>query len=599
MKRMGISQKFILFISLSVLAFLACTLLISQDIMRRHALRTADELASTILDRTDKQIAQFFGDMEFLALGLAATRPVLEVDPEGMRNLFLANVLARKRYLRAIYLGTADGRMYEWGDGAGFVDHTPSFPPGYDPRVRPWYLTAIQKDGFSVSAPYLYASVEALGITCVLPVRDDSGNLIGVLGLDILLDSLASILDDLEIPKDGRAIILDSKGLVVASQFLSSRGGGHTLQPVDLPGGDAIFKSSQGSFASLVDGTDIHFVFRRVDSFGWIIAVGMPYGAILASTRELLKVVTLFDLIMMTAMILAVAGITGRLIISPLNYIVSIINRKEGGQRDARAVIKSGDEFGFLARELNKLFDVVDGYSSDLEAKVKSRTEEMWQLQQENTRLRIAEERKRIYRDMHDSIGAKLTNIFFCNGVARNMAGSCQAELSEMFEGVESNCLEAVQSLKEIVFGMKEDDLLASDTAKFLSLGIRQRLKTGGIEFDCRISGRDALNACHAEIRSETGKVFEELVSNVLKHAGATKVKLRIKVDTDELSIRFSDDGGGMRPGMSGDTVSGLNNIRYRIERLGGIMNIESSPDTGTLFNITIPMPIAGAAHEA
>ena len=377
---MGISQKFILFISLSVLAFLACTLLISQDIMRRHALRSADELASTILDRTDKQIAQFFGDMEFLARGLAATRPVLQIDPEGMRDLFLANVLARKRYLRAIYLGTTDGRMYEWGHGAGFVDHIPTFPPGYDPRVRPWYRTAIEKDGFSVSAPYLYASVDALGITCVLPVRNAAGELLGVLGLDILLDSLASILDDLEIPKDGRAIILDSEGFVVASQFPVARTGEQTLQPIDLPGGAVISQSVQGSFASKVEGTDMHFVFRRVDSFNWIIVVGMPYGAILESTRELLKAVTLFDLIMMTAMILAVAGITGRLIISPLNYIVSIINRKEGGQRDARAIIKSGDEFGFLARELNKLFDVVDGYSSDLEAKVKRRTEELWQI---------------------------------------------------------------------------------------------------------------------------------------------------------------------------------------------------------------------------
>jgi methyl-accepting chemotaxis protein len=596
MKRMGISQKFILFISLSVLAFLACTLLISQDIMRRHALRSADELASTILDSTDKQLTQFFGDMEFLARGLAATRPVLEVDPVGMRDLFLANVLARQRYLRAIYLGTTDGYMYEWGQGEGFVDHIPTFPPGYDPRVRPWYLTAIEKDGFSVSAPYLYASVDALGITCVLPVRDSAGKLLGVLGLDILLDSLTSILDDLEIPKDGRAIILDGEGLVVASQFPMARSGVHTLHPVDLPGGEAIFQSLQGSFASKVEGTDMHFVFRRVDSFDWIIVVGMPYDAILASTRELLKAVTLFDLIMMTAMILAVAGITGRLIISPLNYIVSIINRKEGGQRDARAIIKSGDEFGFLARELNKLFDVVDGYSSDLEAKVKSRTEELWQLQQENTRLRIAEERKRIYRDMHDSIGAKLTNIFFCNGVAKNMARDCQPDLAEMFDGVETNCLEAVQSLKEIVFGMKEDDLIASDTAKFLALGIRQRLKTGGIEFDCRITGREVLNACPMEIRSETEKVFEELVSNVLKHAGASRVKLRIKADPEVLAIRFSDDGSGMTPIMAGDAVSGLNNIRYRIERLGGTMNIESTPDTGTLFNITIPM--TGAVHE-
>jgi nitrate/nitrite-specific signal transduction histidine kinase len=67
--------------------------------------------------------------------------------------------------------------------------------------------------------------------------------------------------------------------------------------------------------------------------------------------------------------------------------------------------VRSGDEFGVLGDEFNKLVDTVDSYSRDLEEKVRLRTEELWQLQKENTQLRIAEERRRIYRDMHDTIG--------------------------------------------------------------------------------------------------------------------------------------------------------------------------------------------------
>ncbi|TFG80201.1 MAG: hypothetical protein E4H20_11235 [Spirochaetales bacterium] len=593
MRRMGISHKFILFIAASVALFLVCTLLISQNIMRRHALRTADELASTILDRTDMQIAQFFGDMEYLALGLAGTKQVRDVNPAGMRDVFLATVLARKRYLRAIYLGTADGRMYEWGSGEGFIDNTPTFPPDYDPRIRPWYLKGIENDGFSISEPYRYASIDALGITCVLPVFGGDGILIGVLGLDILLDSLAGILADLQIPKEGKAAILSDDGLVVASQFAVHRHEGDMLKSFSMPGAEAMRGVGQGSFSSQVDGVDTYFAFRHVDRSGWTIVVGMPYGAILASTRELLSAVTLFDLIMMIAMLLAVGGIMGKLIVAPLGYIVSVINRKEGGEREARAIIKSRDEFEFLGAELNKLFDAVDGYSGDLEDKVRLRTEETWLLQKENTRLRIAEERKRIYRDMHDSIGARLTNIFFCNGVARDMAKDCAAPLAaplgEMFDGIETNCLQAVQNLKRIIFGMKEDALLGQDTAQFLSMGIRQRLKTAGLDFDCRITGREALNALPASVRGEVEKVFEELVSNVLKHAKASGVRLRLKAGRNGLRIRFADDGRGFAALPRSNAVSGLNNIRYRIEGLGGSMSMESGAASGTVFSIAIP----------
>ncbi len=595
MNRLGVSHKIIIFVAASVAVFLAGTLFISQAILKRHALRGADELAVTILDRTDRQVAQLFSDLEALARALASMKQVLSADPAGMRDLFIAHVLSRKHYLRAIYLGTADGRMYEWGYGEGFVDHAPSFPPGYDPRARPWYATALAADGFSVSDPYVYASVNALGITCVLPVRAGDGSLVGVLGMDILLDSLTGILAALDIPKDGRAAILDRSGNVIASQFQAHRALELSLRPFDLAGIGASLSAGDASFSSPVDGVDTHFVSRQMEGFDWTIVVGMPFYSILASTQELLRVVALFELLMMSAMLIAIAAITGRLVLSPLNYIVSVIKSKEGGDRSSRVTVRSGDEFGFLGAELNKLFDTVDDYSGNLESKVRERTEDLLRLQQENTLFRIAEERKRIYRDMHDSIGAKLTNIFFCNGVARDLGKAGPTALREQLDGIESNCLQAVQALKEIIFGMKEDEQLAGDTAKLLSAGLRQRLKSGGLDFDCRIEGKAALNAAPAELKAELGKVLDELVSNALKHAGASAVRFRLKADGSRLSVSFSDDGRGFRVPEPGRAVTGLNNVRYRVEKLGGSVDIRSEPGAGSSFAIIIPAALSPA----
>lgn len=589
--RWGISQKFILFISLSVLVFLVGIFLITRNVLGDYALAAADELSETILDQTDKRLGQFFEEMEHLARGLAGTRAVLSADEEAMGDLFVATVLPRARYLRAIYLGTEDGRMFEWGTGKGFVDHRPSFPPGYDPRVRPWYRTAVEKGDFAISDPYIYASVDDIGITCALPVIGKDGSRVGVLGLDILLEDLRRILEGLDIPKQGKAFLLSSTGVVVASQFPGDQAADPSQLGFALPISPESLQGPSGAFTTAIDDEDIHFVYKRTSRADWTVVVGMPLGSILESMRNLLNIISMVEIILMLMLTLALAGITGRLILSPLSGIVTVINRLKGGDKTARVQVRSGDEFGVLGEEFNMLVDEVDGYSRNLEDKVRQRTEEIWQLQKENTRLRVAEERRRIYRDMHDTIGAKLTNIFFCGGVAKDLAKEGPEKLREMLERIEANCLEAVASLRGIVRGMHEDDRMGSDLVKFVSAGIRQRLESRDIDFDCRIRNRRFLRELGEEPRTEIEKVLEELVSNALKHSGATRVRLRLSSGPRGILLRFSDDGVGFDPAETRAGSFGLANVRYRVERLGGKVSVRSTPGRGVEYSALLPAP--------
>jgi len=241
----SINKKFTLFILMATVSFLVLIYLISYEMLRSFSQDTAEEVAITILDGTDSRIRSLFQDFESLALGLAGTRAVKSADPEGMKELFISSVLAWKHYIRAIYLGTAEGDMYEWGHGAEFVDYTPSFPPGYDPRQRPWYREALENEGFGISPPYKYASVDALGITCVVPVHDDAGRFVGVLGMDILLENLKTILEDLNIPKRGKAFILGEDGLLIAGE--DGLGSGADLPLRRLGGSDLPDLNRKGS----------------------------------------------------------------------------------------------------------------------------------------------------------------------------------------------------------------------------------------------------------------------------------------------------------------------------------------------------------------
>ncbi len=588
-RRWGIGDRFIFLISASLLLFMGATYIISREVLRRSAFRTADELAFTILDQTEKRILQFFGDIESLARGLAATQAVRSVSVPDMRDLFLANVRARSRYLRAIYLGTAEGLMFEWGEGRGFVDNAPVFPAGYDPRVRPWYRTALRRDGFSISAPYRYASVDENGITCVLPVQAENGDLMGVLGLDILLENLRGMLEDLQVPKQGRVMILSAGGEVVASQF-DEREGRLPYPPPD-PASMAQ-KAGTGSYTGAWGGRDLHFAHKQVPGLDWIIVVGMPVSSIMESTGWLLNAITVIDILLMLLLTVAIASITGKVVLSPLRHMVSVIGRIGNGERSLRVDMADGDEFATLGTEFNRLLDTVEDYSRDLENKVKRRTEDLVRLQRENVRLRVVEERQRILRDLHDRIGAKLTNIFFCTGVAREIARDAPGKVREMLEKTEENCLAAIQSLREIVQGMDTRVGAAKSLSEFVARDIGPGISDGGMVFECSLPDPGSVDAAAGGNTLEIAMILEELASNALKHSNGTTVRLDAGIgEGGRLVIHFSDDGAGLPAGSRwGDgTISGLSNIRHRAEGLSGSLDVDTAPGAGTLFTFTFP----------
>ncbi|GAB1455224.1 hypothetical protein MASR2M48_05310 [Spirochaetota bacterium] len=307
----------------------------------------------------------------------------------------------------------------------------------------------------------------------------------------------------------------------------------------------------------------------------------MPLGPIRESVTTLLRLIGYVELILMAALVVALAGISGKLIVTPLGHIISVINKIEGGQKGLRVSVDSSDEFGFLGDEFNHLLDVVEEYSSNLEEKVRVRTDELVRLQRENTRLRIIEERRRIYRDMHDAIGAKLTNIFFSNGVARDLAKDGPERLQGMLSAVEDNCLQAVASLKGIILGMHEDDRRANPFSLGISAGLRSRLEAKGIALDCIIRNKRAIEELPKTLLDELEMILDEMVSNVLKHSQARSVRLRLSRQSGGVSLRFSDDGQGFDPG-SKRLGSGIGNVRYRVESLGGSIRLETSIGKGT-----------------
>lgn len=85
----------------------------------------------------------------------------------------------------------------------------------YDPRTRPWYKDAVDRKGLVISNPYIYATTGLPGVTVAMPFYAGDA-LVGVVAIDILLDSLSQYLKDRPVSRNSISLVADSDGLIVA-----------------------------------------------------------------------------------------------------------------------------------------------------------------------------------------------------------------------------------------------------------------------------------------------------------------------------------------------------------------------------------------------
>ncbi|NJE53934.1 methyl-accepting chemotaxis protein [Thermococcus sp. 21S9] len=168
------------------------------------------------------QFSGFFKEVE--ALGTATqfmvVKSIQEMQNEGinfgdpgyadkLRPILLDHfeaIAKAEPQLSGVYFGDVNGNMY--------IYPKQELPAGYDPRKRPWYQEAVEKGGPVWSQPYRDASSGKWVITYAIPVYLN-GKLIGVVGLDVFIDTLAQEIKKVKIGETGYAYVVNQQGLVI------------------------------------------------------------------------------------------------------------------------------------------------------------------------------------------------------------------------------------------------------------------------------------------------------------------------------------------------------------------------------------------------
>jgi len=197
-------------------------------------------------------------------------------------------------------------------------------------------------------------------------------------------------------------------------------------------------------------------------------------------------------------------------------------------------------------------------------------------------------ERARIARDLHDDLGASLTEISLLAGIAAESNGTKTSENNE-FSNIASKAQSLVSTLDEIVWAVNpRHDTLAS-LAEYLAAFASDLFSAAGIRLRVDIPREFPRTTLDAERRYSIFLAAREALNNAAKYSRATEVHLRIHILEDRLEIMVEDNGRGFDPGIE-NGGNGLINLRERLTRMGGSCSIVSSQSNGAKVFLRLPL---------
>ena len=203
------------------------------------------------------------------------------------------------------------------------------------------------------------------------------------------------------------------------------------------------------------------------------------------------------------------------------------------------------------------------------------------------------EERHRVARDLHDSVGQKLTGIKFM--VEAALGAPWPEERRSGIERLRSlipMIQEAVEEVRCISTALRPSILDDLGLLPTLAWYLREFNKAyPHIQVEPQLQAQEP--DVPATLRTPIFRILQEATNNLAKHSGATHVEIGLDVGAGHLCLRIQDDGIGFNPkttAENGKLGSGLSSMRERAELSGGTFLLVTSPEQGTRIEVTWPL---------
>jgi signal transduction histidine kinase len=201
----------------------------------------------------------------------------------------------------------------------------------------------------------------------------------------------------------------------------------------------------------------------------------------------------------------------------------------------------------------------------------------------------LAQERARIAHDLHDELGADITELGML-ATRVNAAATGPGEARQCLDQLADKSSQMVGTLEEIVWATNPAHDSLAAVLNYFSFHADRFLGLAGIKVQWATPPGVAETVVAARARHQLFLGFKEALTNVVKHSGASEVRLRVRTESGRLHVVVADNGRGLPAENPSPGHDGINSMRARMQKLGGQFEISSAPGRGTTVSFALPL---------
>jgi signal transduction histidine kinase len=205
------------------------------------------------------------------------------------------------------------------------------------------------------------------------------------------------------------------------------------------------------------------------------------------------------------------------------------------------------------------------------------------------------EERIHIAREIHDELGQALTGLKFdINGLAKACASGESGALPERAQAMGTSIDRIINSVRRIASGLRPEVLDEIGLGAAIEWQAREFSRRTGIR--CTVDLQPGFNDPDKQRSTALFRIFQELLTNVARHANATRVSVSlVETDDESLSLTVEDNGRGIKEAEFESSKSlGFLGLRERVLAFGGSIEVKGEEGKGTRVSVSVPL----AAHQ-
>jgi two-component sensor histidine kinase len=199
--------------------------------------------------------------------------------------------------------------------------------------------------------------------------------------------------------------------------------------------------------------------------------------------------------------------------------------------------------------------------------------------------LRMERMRNRISSDLHDEVGGLLS------GIAMQMdllEGRSPDHLKPFMHRIAESSRSAVMKMRDVIWSLDSSKDQVQDLVDRMKSYTLEALTPFGIEHRFEMNNLDPEQKLNVDVRQNLYLIFKEAMNNIIKHANATIVEIRLEEKKNEIIMTIADDGLG----FSKTTIAkgqGLINMEKRTKRIGGRIEFIPGEKSGTIVRLYKP----------